>query len=73
MLRDWMEKNGMNAADLARKAGIDKAYVSRVLSGQGCGKRVARAIERATDGAVKASEIAFGDDEDEHPAAAARA
>lgn len=52
-LRQWLDKKKMTAREFCRRAGLTEATVSRVKNGHTPKLIAARAIERATKGAVR--------------------
>ena len=56
-IRRWCRERGVSQAELARRAGYTRGYVSLVIRGYRPAAVFAEAIERATGGEIRASEL----------------
>jgi len=56
-LATYLRANGITQADFAPRIGITQGALSKLCNGGGASPETAIAIERATDGAVRASDL----------------
>ena len=56
-LATYLRANGITQADFAPRIGITQGALSKLCNGGGASPETAIAIERATDGAVRVSDI----------------
>lgn len=61
-LRDWLVQRGIKQVDFAKEIDISRAHLSCVISGsRPPGRKLARAIERTTNGEILANDVMTGE------------
>lgn len=59
---EWLFKEGISASEMARRMGIDRAYLNKIITGKKtAGPKIAKLIVEITNGEVPLEEILYGD------------
>jgi transcriptional regulator with XRE-family HTH domain len=62
-LREYLFKKKLNVTEFARKINYGRTYVNAIVTGNRIpGKKLAEAIEQATNGEIKAENLLKGDE-----------